>query len=810
MPIKTFNYVQQPSPPSPIYNPYTKQISIPTRSQPPTLAQTIIPSNTSHPDDFRWFGQKIHPKKSSCRLLLQNPNGVDTNDKCLEYGSILEDMKHFAIDMLLLPESNINAQNFTLVDNLRAAAALHLNHGTVNITNTPFFPPSSYQPGGVLTTICNILASRSASTSSDPAGRWTFNSFYGKKTFLKIYCLYRVGPLTESGVITAATQQQHYFLKTIDRTIDPRKKVIEDLFSTLQKDISQGNEIILCGDFNESIDSREETHSRLEQLGLTNILSERIGDLPRTFVRGKACIDHFYSTSRVAEAVTSVGIAPFKFFLDSDHRAIYIDINIKDVLDLDTNHFPPFLFRRLKATSQSATQAYTKSIARGYKQLRIRSRLRRLTKSFKKQGATPQNAAALNQLDTDITKLMMTAENSCSTVNKNCKSPWSPTLKHAIKSYRRSKTIVKKLRKSTLSNPCLLEKAIADRRLARTHYKQVLSQSATYREQFLLNQAEFVADCRGSNAYQEYTNLLRYEKLRNSFSKIKRCLKGAFSGSLSSILIPAKDEYPHHLTSDPHFSHYDIDTMWDLIQPHNGKNIKCWERISEKDPLEKILLQWMGKHNAQAAESPLASSLWQSQLDNPRIRESIHNGTFHDDTLPPEVLEFLSSFSSSPSAPDVSFSYDFGRFCSYIKKTKEKIASSPSGRHLGHYKTLLQMKKKKLLHAIFDIMQLSMEYSIILDRFLGVALTLIEKEEGSPKIHRLRPIALVETELNCIAKAHWAQDMMTSIETNHLITDDQYGGRKGRQAQSAVLNKILYFNLQHQLVESAIFIDKDA
>ena len=801
----------QPPSQQPLYNPYTKQISLPTPSHPTaSTTQTTLNPSLSHPDDSRWFGQKIHPNVSSCRLLLQNPNGINTHDKCLEYGSILEDMKHFKIDMLLLPECNINAHNYHIVDNLRAAASLHLNHGKINITNTPFFPPSSYQPGGVLATVSNVLSSRMASTTSDPAGRWTCNAFYGKNSFLKIYCLYRVGHTTEHGVITAASQQQNYFLETSHQSINPRRKVIDDILSCIQKDLSQNNEIILCGDFNEGIDSTEGTHERLEQLGLTNILTERIGDLPRTFIRGKVCIDHIYTTQRVAEALTSVGIAPFNFFLPSDHRAIYIDINIRDILDIDTNHFPPFLFRRLKSTSQSAVQAYIKSISYGYKRLKLRSRLRKLSKSLKVQGPTPQNILSLNNIDRDITQLMMSAESSCSRVHKNCKSPWSPALKDSITAYRRSKKIVKKLRKSSNPDPTALDTALTNRRLARSHYKTVLANSATYREQFLLQQAEFVADCRGSNAYQEYSNLLRYEKLRNSFSKIRRCLKGSFSGSLSFILIPARDEYPPSLQNDPEFSHFDVDHIWNLIQPKNGKDIKSWERISDGPQLELLLLQWMSKHNSQAAESPLATPLWQSKLDHPLTRQSIMDGTFYDDTLPVEVNEFLASFATLSESPKVPFRYDFNRFCTYIKKTKEKIASSPSGRHLGHYKTLLMMKKQKLLRSIFDVMKLSMKYTIILDRFYGVALTLLEKDEGSPKIHRLRPIALVETELNCIAKAHWAQDLMTSIEDNHLLTDDQYGGRRGRLAQSAVLNKMLYFNIQHQLVESAVFIDKDA
>ena len=804
--------VQQSSHTS-VYNPYTRTIN-PSSSRTPvshtTAFQTLLPSHQPHPDDTKWFGQKISERVNTCRFLLQNPNGIDTSDKCIDFGIILEDMKRYKVDMILLPETNINAKNYQLVDQLRAAASSHLNHGILNITNTPLFPPSTFQPGGVLTATQSFLSSRTASVSTDPAGRWTCQSFYGKHSFLKVYCLYRVCPLTSDGVITAAAQQTHYFLETSNASVNPREKVIDDLLSCIQRDLDRGNDIILTGDFNEALGDKEGTHERLQSLGLTNVLQHMLEDLPRTFVRGKNCIDHLYASSRVLQALTSVGIAPFEFFIRSDHRAIYFDINIRDVLDVETNHFPPFIFRRLKMTSKSAVSSYQKTIKRKYKSFKIRARLRRISKAFKSNGPTPDNISALNTLDNDITTIMMSAERSCSSVNKTCNSPWSPQLKSAIRDYRRAKQALRKLKKKPSPPPTLLAQALESRRKARTHYKETVSKASEYRTQFLLNQAEFVADCRNSNAYIEYSNLIRYEKLRNSFAKIRRCLKGSFSGSLSSTLIPSRDSYPIDQQNQPTFDHQDIDTIWEAIRPFNGKNITSWDRIDDPRLLEDMLLKWMGKHNSQAAETPLAQPLWQSKLDNPQIRASILNGTFHDPTLPPEVSEFLRTFAhSSPPSP-VPFQYDFDRFCSYIQKTNEKIASSPSGRHLGHYKALYHMKHQKLLHAIFDIMSISMKYSVILDRYLGVALTLLEKDEGSPKIHRLRPIALVETELNCIAKAHWAQDLMTSIETQHLITDDQYGGRKGRLAQSAVMNKVLYFNLQHQYVEAASFIDKDA
>jgi len=43
-----------------------------------------------------------------------------------------------------------------------------------------------------------------------------------------------------------------------------------------------------------------------------------------------------------------------------------------------------------------------------------------------------------------------------------------------------------------------------------------------------------------------------------------------------------------------------------------------------------------------------------------------------------------------------------------------------------------------------------------------------------------------------------------------LLTGDHYSGRNGRQAQSAVINKVLYYDIRNQIIEDAVFIDKDA
>ena len=72
--------------------------------------------------------------------------------------------------------------------------------------------------------------------------------------------------------------------------------------------------------------------------------------------------------------------------------------------------------------------------------------------------------------------------------------------------------------------------------------------------------------------------------------------------------------------------------------------------------------------------------------------------------------------------------------------------------------------------------------------------TLICKEKGRPRIHRLRPIHIIEAELQAITKSQWAKSLIKKAEKDNEITDSQYGGRANRQAQSAVLNKVLIFD----------------
>ena len=56
----------------------------------------------------------------------------------------------------------------------------------------------------------------------------------------------------------------------------------------------------------------------------------------------------------------------------------------------------------------------------------------------------------------------------------------------------------------------------------------------------------------------------------------------------------------------------------------------------------------------------------------------------------------------------------------------------------------------------------------------------------------------------------WGRELMTWAESHQVINDNQYGGRKGVQAQSAALNKTLSLDVVRYQAEPATIVDNDA
>jgi hypothetical protein len=117
------------------------------------------------------------------------------------------------------------------------------------------------------------------------------------------------GRYTRLGFGHSRRQQRSLLLEAQDPLIDPRQAFVRDLKLYLELCISQGDEVLMMGDFNETIGvERNPTSAMISELGLVNlILTRHPAPLPATYARGCKCLDYGFGTRKVVESLLACG-----------------------------------------------------------------------------------------------------------------------------------------------------------------------------------------------------------------------------------------------------------------------------------------------------------------------------------------------------------------------------------------------------------------------------------------------------------------------------------------------------------------------
>ena len=120
-----------------------------------------------------------------------------------------------------------------------------------------------------------------------------------------------------------------------------------------------------------------------------------------------------------------------------------------------------------------------------------------------------------------------------------------------------------------------------------------------------------------------------------------------------------------------------------------------------------------------------------------------------------------------------------------MKRWKETTSTSPSGRHLGHYKTAILDDDVAQLHV--DMINFPITYGFAPERWTRSVTPLIEKDEGMPLLTRLRVIHLFEADYNLFLKIIYGRRMVKNGERNNAMNDQQHGARPRRMTIDALL-----------------------
>jgi hypothetical protein len=114
-------------------------------------------------------------------------------------------------------------------------------------------------------------------------------------------------------------------------------------------------------------------------------------------------------------------------------------------------------------------------------------------------------------------------------------------------------------------------------------------------------------------------------------------------------------------------------------------------------------------------------------------------------------------------------------FKSYFKAKQEKMASSPSGRHMGHYKTILEDIRggnSAIAQAIIDVAYISLITASPLPRWKQGFQVMMDKGKEQ-FVNNLPIIQLVEAHLNMMLHIIWGHCLIHHAQQHFALDGSQ-------------------------------------
>eukprot|EP00978_Attheya_sp_CCMP212_P003376 scaffold6986_cov35-Attheya_sp.AAC.1 len=201
------------------------------------------------------------------------------------------------------------------------------------VTSSSDDPSIGYkQPGGTCMGVTGAYVGRVSESGEDPhgLGRWSYVSLAGQND-RKLYVVsaYRVSQDHNStGDATAHKQQMRLLRQRGINNPNPRKQWCDDLLALVETWIAEGAEVLIMADANSPLNDKG-FGSFVARSKLYDILGAKHGmNSPSTYLRGSNTIDFMLGTERVSRAVIFGGMLRFKDRIHSDHRGLYLDLNV--------------------------------------------------------------------------------------------------------------------------------------------------------------------------------------------------------------------------------------------------------------------------------------------------------------------------------------------------------------------------------------------------------------------------------------------------------------------------------------------------
>jgi hypothetical protein len=304
--------------------------------------------------------------------------------------------------------------------------------------------------------------------------------------------------------------------------------------------------------------------------------------------------------------------------------------------------------------------------------------------------------------------------------------------------------------------------------------------------------------------YKIVKNRIASEECRNMFSNIRHTVEPSEHSGLHRLLVPRRVN-----ETDPplNFQH--------LLETTNEEDIK-WNSILDRETIDTNLLKFNRNHFRAALISPCGHGKIHQQLTytslspaaKALLQGTIPSDWYNDDQL---LREFLLSFSIPDklknSAPiETKFTEEDVRYG--ISKWKEKTSTSPSRRHLGHFKAAIM--HPLLLECMTTFLNIILKKGLTLDRWCNAVNVMIEKDPGSPRLNRLRIIHFFEADFNLFLNVQWGSRLVKRAVKHDIIKTGHHGSVPKRTSMDPIMLTQLTSDLCRLLKHNLARFDNDA
>jgi hypothetical protein len=657
---------------------------------------------------------------------------------------------------------------------------------------------TNYKPGGTMTTITGKWQARVTEMGNDARGlgRWSYVKLQSKKNTLMIVTAYR--PTVSQGPSTVWMQQWALLRESGERNPDPIATFYLDLEKMLREWKSHGYEIILMMDANETIgDAPSKLTGTLNRLEMTDLVRHKHPNLPEpnTHIRGSSRIDFILGTPKVIANCTKAGIVPFGYGYHSDHRAIFAEININKILSTEVTATDAIQARKLHQATPKEREVFVNHVHRILESQNIYNRLKSLHNEC--ASWTDKEMEQYEICDKIIIESMLKAEQE---TRRLAVTPWSPRFGEAVakKSFwkialslkinctRPNEEFIKWAESLGVEDVKGLDIATikAQLRQAQRQLREVECEANELRMQHLkdmLTRAELEGD--EQKVKKRIKILIRAQRQKQYFQRLKKIFKPQNSGGLSYILVPKNFKIEEY--------------------PYDTSMVNEWEPVHDHDEMQKLIQLRNIKHFGQAQNTPftlppLNQLKWQASTMEAKeiIEGSIPASFVVENPFTNRVINYIAQ---RQSLPEIDTFISPEQHCRGLRKWRESTSTSPSGCHLGLRRILtypaddydIEEARNLILQAQTDIINIPIQAGFSPKRWQKVVNAMLEKIPGKPYLHKLRVIHILEADYNLALKEIFGRRLMWNCEKYGKLGDIQDGFRKGRSTIKTLLHNEL-------------------